>query len=162
MCNDITFFHLAPPYDILRKVLEESETVRKYTQGQLTSDEEDEFDGVFMGGVYIGRLNMDTLLFAQETVLDRPTIRVQYRYPLKNSGPSDLEQMLKGWIFEEVAPNGKSFTRGDVYQVISKRYRQIYDDEDKYDIFGHSIDDLVLDEVHYDQKNDVWKLGISS
>ena len=120
---------------------------------------------------------------ADEVVVDRPSIRVLYSYPFGVPGPSPLEQALDGWVFEEKAPGGKSFTRADVAKAISDRYNAIYAEEretsgvaeryipgmlnraptfGKYHIWGHTLGDLLLHTIRYDAGHDVYDLGIDS
>jgi hypothetical protein len=102
---------------------------------------------------------------AGENVLNQPSIRVRYWYPLGEYGPTEEEERVKGWIFEEAAPNGAYFTRADLARAVSARYHRIYaeDEEDgKYDIWGHGIGDLVLHTVSYDAGTGLYNLGIDS
>jgi hypothetical protein len=118
-----------------------------------------------------------------EKVLDAPSVRILYSYPLGTYGPSDDEEKFRGWIFEEKSPNGSYFTREDLVRVISNRYRHMYDEEEgntkaqmlpgllnreftsgKYEIWGHNIGDLVLHTVMQepDAEPMLLKLGIDS
>jgi hypothetical protein len=120
---------------------------------------------------------------ADEELVGQPTIRVLYAYPLGSAGPSQEEQENEGWIFEEAAPNGRSFTRADLARVVSARYHRIYAEEDessgataryvpgmfnrepsngKFKLWGHSIWDLGLHAVTYDAAADLYSLGIDS
>jgi hypothetical protein len=122
---------------------------------------------------------------ANQIVIDRSSIHILYNYPLIKFGPSDNEQQHKGWIFEEISPNGKCFTRFDLVKVISNRYHQIYQEEretsqvpekfgegvpkynrsfteGKYGIYGHIIGDLQLNHVTHDAAHDLYILSITS
>jgi hypothetical protein len=118
---------------------------------------------------------------ADERVVDAPTIRVLYKYPLTTTGPTPEEEEAGGWIFEETAPNGKFFTRADLARAVAARYGAIYDEEagtttvepgyipgminrnrtnGRYGIWGHTISDLALRAVERDPATGVFTLGI--
>jgi hypothetical protein len=126
---------------------------------------------------------IEDLQGADEEVVAKPTIRVLYSYPFGTAGPSAPEQEFGGWIFEEAAPNGRSFTRADLVRAVSARYHQIYAEEEatsavapqyipgmlnraptngKYQIWGHTLSDLALRSVAYDAAADLYALGIDS
>jgi hypothetical protein len=106
---------------------------------------------------------------ADEVVIDRPAIRAVYRYPLGAHGPSAEEAALGGWVFGEVAPDGRQFTRADLARAVSARYHRIYAEEERagasrrapgmhsrepsggpYRIWGHPLEDLGLRAVRHD------------
>ena len=61
---------------------------------------------------------------ADEKVIDKASIKILFDYPLGTTGPSAHEKQLKGWIFEEFAPNGKNFSRIDIVKAAVARYKK--------------------------------------
>jgi hypothetical protein len=129
--------------------------------------------------------SIDHLRGAAEVAIDRPAIRVRYRYPLGTRGPSPLEQREGGWIFEEQAPGGARFTRADLARAVAARYAAIYAEEKatsgraaarvsgarmlnrtettgRFGIWGHDLGDLALATVEHDAEHDVYDLGVDS
>jgi len=110
---------------------------------------------------------------AQDIVIEEAAIDVLYSYPFNTVGPSEREVRLNGWIFNERAPNSRSFTRADLARVIAARYKQIYDAEyaedapvnrcytyGKYEILKYDIGDLLLYNVWQIPGTNVYRLGI--
>jgi hypothetical protein len=85
---------------------------------------------------------------ANEIVINSNEIRILYDYPLR-----------KPVIFTESALNGVNFTRVDLARVICTRYVKIY--EEPEDLWGHSLDDLLLHSVKQTDTG-VYVLGIDS
>lgn len=57
-----------------------------------------------VGDVWLAGSNKDIgrgMKRRSEIVIRKKKIRVLYHYPFRTAGPSELEQQLKGWIFEE-------------------------------------------------------------
>lgn len=115
-----------------------------------------------------------------EIVIDKPSIRVEFNYPLRDEH-----------IIELFPCDGKKhFTRGTLAQTIALKYQQIYREEDEstqlkvetvyertngafalvnraetngvWGIWGHVLGDLDLHTVSYDEEKDVYTLGIDS
>lgn len=67
----------------------------------------------------------------------------------------------KRYIFEiKTGKEGVSLI--DLLAKIGKTYEHIYDNEDKYGIWGHSIDDLCLEGIHVNHTTKKIKLLIGS
>jgi hypothetical protein len=70
---------------------------------------------------------IDRMLDADAGVAFAAEIDVLYQYPFRNTGPSDKEKKLSGWIFTENAPYGQDFfTRADITRTVADRYARIY------------------------------------
>jgi len=115
---------------------------------------------------------INELVSPNNIVIDREDIIIEYNYPLSSS-----------FKFVEKAPNGKNFTECDLIKTIMERYNYIYSEEEKtttipigsipnswnrnttngtYGIWGHHITDLCLHSIYYDEKLDIYYLGIDS
>jgi hypothetical protein len=151
------------------------------------SDSDSEEDNLICYGVSLVDPENDIKILSRDdkNVINKSVIEILYDYPfsLTWSGPSDKEKKLRGWIFQEVAPNGEYFTRADLARVISDRYQSIYKEEEggtteevglfagsfnrvstngKYGIWGHQLGDLILVNVIYYPVDDCYRLVVDS
>lgn len=116
------------------------------------------------------QVEIKNLIGKDEVVIPEKELTVIVDYPLSSN-----------YRFELVSKNG--FTRTQLINEISKRYYQLYDEEEntatiktvplqqrkiynrnqtngKYGIWGHDIGDLVLDEIHV-YKNEFGKITLT-
>lgn len=145
-----------------------------YPNGQSTNE------------IYISiyRQNIRYLENPDDIVIDRSPVNIAYSYPFTNSDPiSENERFFQGFIFEETSPNGQYFTRRDLVVTICRRYKQMYDEEDStstvrprlipgflnrirtngiYGIWGHVLEDLILQSIQYDAERDVYYLEMEA
>lgn len=111
----------------------------------------------------------DNLINPDEVVITDEKIMMNITYPLSAEVNIPLEK--KG-----------GFTRMDVFKSIYKAYKRIYEEEEKdvgdpgsydnlynrrksegkYRIWGHYIDDLLIESVSYDQKTKILYMFIGS
>lgn len=127
--------------------------------------------------------SLANMLNGDEIVIDKPTIRVVFSYPLQNSGVMTIEAPSR-------TEGRANFSRADLARAIALKYQQIYDEEANasvesmaeraarqgqrcmlinraqtngpYRIGGHELGDLLLHTVTYNAENDVYHLGIDS
>ena len=67
----------------------------------------------------------------------------------------------RGYDFRiKTGPNGK--TTVDIINEIVKAYNKIYEDPDKYGVFGHGIEDLNLSEISVNHARKIIKIGVDS
>jgi hypothetical protein len=114
--------------------------------------------------VTIANYNKDIihLEHKDDIVINKPSIQILYNYPFKNYGSTYLEQLLNGWIFTEHSPNNQYFTKANLLEIISIRYYDIFNDPNKYNIWGHTIYDLTLNYVKYDPEHDLYTLDVDN
>lgn len=108
-----------------------------------------------------------------EIVIHKQKILVVFSYPL-----------AREHIFLLEAPRGSSgFSRAEIALTISKVYQHIYNEEEKssqtiatnipgmynrtttqgrYGIWGHSLGELIIDSIYFDQNKGLYYLSISS
>ncbi len=84
-----------------------------------------------------------------EIVYNKKSIKLEIDYPLDVSA-----------FFDLVADNKKNFTRSELVEKICKSYQQVYSEPDKYKIWGHDIEDLILHTAHIE--NDVMTVNCDS
>ena len=109
-----------------------------------------------------------------EVIYEKSTMRIEFSYPLKDK-----------FIFSFSKPDGAlgGFTKEEFVACVREGYRKIYDNEfdscgfvgtvsnrcmnraesnGPFGIWGHYIEDLVLESAEWDENRDVWVLGIGS
>lgn len=116
--------------------------------------------------------DVEDIIDKDELYIDKPTIRILIEYPLE-----------KSVVFECKAKNGQNFTRGDFAEAVRTIYKRVYDEENsttniepgfipnmlnrnttngKYGIWGHVIEDLILELVYYSAAADLYILSMGS
>ena len=97
-------------------------------------DKDDEFDGneEHRREFHIAWDFPERLIGATEILSRRKEISVSFDYPL-------------GATFEfSLKRRGKGITKRALVSFIQRTYRKIYSNDEKYSIWGHCIEDLVL------------------
>jgi hypothetical protein len=67
-------------------------------------------------------------------ITPEPTIQIEFDYPIRTPV-----------LFEFTHEGG--FTVKDILLAVKDGYKRIYADAEKYDIWGHALDDLILEGV---------------
>ena len=102
-------------------------------------------------GKYVG----DSCVFVNGELADPNTlvikdekISIQFDYPCDHL------------VFEY--HHKKGFTRRQLYKAIVRGYEKIFGNEEKYGVWGHQLDDLVIDGVKYNPKKKLVTLDVGS
>ncbi len=90
-----------------------------------------------------------------EIVINKQDITIIYDYPLEGRFP-----------FKHHTDNVSGFTRETISEQIMNRYRKIYEEESqnqgKYGIYGHSIDQLQLSALYFNEITEQYTLSVDS
>jgi hypothetical protein len=141
-------------------------------QFNVKTDNSEDYENGIIPSIRIDspQIEIENLIGKDEVVISEKELTVIIDYPL-----------LTNYKFELVSKNG--FTRTQLIKEISKRYHQLYDEEEnsatiktvpleqrniynrnqtngKYGIWGHDIGDLVLDEI-FVYKNALGKITLT-
>ena len=117
---------------------------------QANQEEKATFEDGIVPWVSINNPELDILVNADEIVLPFKTATIIIRYPLNNP------------VRFELRPSEKGFTRKQLIQEISRKYHEIYTEEEKpgnktngkYDIWGHDLSDLDLSTIDVHKRKD--------
>jgi hypothetical protein len=113
------------------------------------SHSDDECYGLLLG---IWEKEIKFLAKPDAVMVKKNRIRVQVDYPIR-----------KPVLFDIHAQDPSiGFTRKELALNIGKMYNKVYANADKYGVWGHSMEDLILVDLEYNTVNDIYCLSVDS
>lgn len=99
---------------------------------------------IFDGMVPVDRLFKSSL----KNKIEKEEISIQFDYPMEVT-------VMK-------FKNKDGFDVAKIIQCITEGYAKVYQNPEKYRIWGHDIEDLVIGSIYYDKKRNLITMDMSS